>query len=156
MIKERIAVFAGSFDPVTIGHKAIVIKALSLFDRVIVLLGENSSKKTLFSLEQRKKWLEQTFEIQDNVSVCSYKGLTVDFCKQNNVNFIVRGVRNEADFQYEKNIAAINKEIAPDIETIFLLTDKDFEVVSSSFVREMILHKKDVSRYLPKGVEIEN
>lgn len=149
------ALFAGSFDPVTLGHKDIVLKALPLFDEVIVAIGNNTEKKTMFSLEQRSEWLKKTFAAYKNVKIDTFDCLTVDYCRENGIKYIIRGLRNELDYSYENNIACINKEIASEIETIFFASDIKKNVISSSFVREMILYKKDVSKYIPEEITIE-
>jgi pantetheine-phosphate adenylyltransferase len=149
-----IAVFPGSFDPVTRGHESIVKKALPMFDKIIVAVGENTSKKNMFSIEQRIKWLEETFRDCDKVEVDSYNCLTTDYCKQKNAKFILRGLRDTTDFQYEKNISDINTLLDDSIETVFLLADKQESSISSSFVREMILFGKDVKRFIPENIII--
>ncbi|MBR1627465.1 MAG: pantetheine-phosphate adenylyltransferase [Bacteroidales bacterium] len=152
----NVALFPGSFDPVTKGHESIVKKALPMFDKIIVAIGENTSKKTMFSLEDRLKWLKETFADCDNVEIDSYNCLTTDYCRQKNAKFILRGLRDTADFQYEKNISDINTMLDPEIETVFLLADKQDSSISSSFVREMIMFGKDVREFLPKSVVIPN
>ncbi len=149
-----IALFPGSFDPVTKGHESIVKKALPMFDKIIVAIGENTSKKNMFSIGQRIKWLKETFKDCDKVEIDSYNCLTTDYCKQKNAKFILRGLRDTADFQYEKNISDINTLLDDNIETVFLLADKQESSISSSFVREMILFGKDVKRFIPKNIVI--
>ncbi|MBO6117665.1 MAG: pantetheine-phosphate adenylyltransferase [Bacteroidales bacterium] len=148
------ALFPGSFDPVTKGHESIVKKALPMFDKIIVAIGENTSKKTMFSLQMRKKWLQDTFKDYDNVEIDSYNCLTTDYCKLKDVRFILRGIRDTADFQYEKNISDINTVLDSSIETVFLLADKEESTISSSFVREMLLFGKDVKAFIPDKVVI--
>ncbi|MBR1774152.1 MAG: pantetheine-phosphate adenylyltransferase [Bacteroidales bacterium] len=148
------ALFPGSFDPVTKGHESIVKKALPMFDKIIVAIGENTSKKTMFSLQQRLQWLQDTFKDCKNVEIDSYNCLTTDYCKKKNAQFILRGLRDTADFQYEKNISDINTMLDSSIETVFLLADKQESTISSSFVREMLLFGKDVQMFLPKDVII--
>ncbi len=149
------ALFVGSFDPITLGHKDIVLKALPLFDEVIVAIGTNTEKKTMFALKQRLDWLKQTFASYSNVKIDTFKCLTVDYCKENGIKYIIRGLRNGIDYSYEDNIAQINKEIAPEIETIFFVSDIKNNVISSSFIREMILYKKDISKYIPEEITID-
>ena len=115
------AIFPGSFDPITLGHYDIIKRGVTLFDEIIVAIGVNSNKKYMFSLEERKKFIEDTFANEPKVKVVTYKGLTVDFCKEIGVEFILRGLRNPADFEFEKAIAHTNRDLAP-IETVFLLT----------------------------------
>lgn len=149
------ALFVGSFDPITLGHKDIVLKALPLFDEVIVAIGTNTEKKTMFTLKQRLDWLKQTFASYSNVKIDTFKCLTVDYCKENGIKYIIRGLRNGIDYSYEDNIAQINKEIAPEIETIFFVSDIKNNVISSSFIREMILYNKDISKYIPEEITID-
>lgn len=152
---KRIAIFPGSFDPITTGHKDIVLRALPLFDKIIIAIGENSDKKTLFPLEKRLMWINQTFKEYDNVVTETFDCLTVDYCNRVGAKYILRGVRNEMDFAYEKNLFEINKAINPDIETIFLFSNSKQDFVSSSFVREMMLYKKDIRPYLPSNIDLD-
>lgn len=120
---NKIAVFPGSFDPITKGHQDIVLRALPLFDKIVIAIGENSQKKSLFSLEQRLKWIHMLFENEPKVSVTSYNGLTALFCDSIHANYLVRGIRNASDFDYEKTISQINHTLVNRIETVFLLPD---------------------------------
>lgn len=149
---SRIAIFPGSFDPITLGHESIVRRALPLFDNIIIAIGENTQKKCMFSLDQRRRWIEQTFADTNKVTVDTYNMLTVDYCQQKNAKYILRGLRNTIDFQYEQNIALINTELEPEIETIFLLTDPKYASVNSSFVREIMNFHGDVKRFLPQNI----
>lgn len=149
---KRIAVFPGSFDPITTGHLDIVKRALPLFDEIIVAIGHNDKKKTLFSLEQRKEWIEAVFASEEKVSCDVYEGLTVNYCKEKNAHYILRGIRTAADFEYEKTIAHINNSLHGNIETIFILSTPELSFVSSSIVREIIKAKGDVSKYVPKEI----
>lgn len=151
-----VALFPGSFDPITKGHLSIIKKALPMFDKIVVAIGENTLKKTMFSLQQRLKWLEETFKDYEKIEVDSYNCLTTDYCKKKNIDFIIRGIRNTLDFQYEKNIADINTVLNSNIQTIFLLADKQETAISSSFVREMILFGKDVKDFLPENLDLSN
>nr|MCS5551014.1 pantetheine-phosphate adenylyltransferase [Gammaproteobacteria bacterium] len=119
---KRIAFFPGSFDPITKGHEDIVRRAIPMFDKIVVALGVNTSKNYMFTFEQRLKWIENTFADHPTVKVVSYQGLTVDACKEHKANFILRGLRNSNDYEYEKSIALMNQAMAPDIETIYLNT----------------------------------
>ena len=119
---EKIAIFPGSFDPFTIGHESVVRRALPMFDKVIIMIGFNSNKKSFFPLEKRLKWIEQVFEDQPKVEVRTHEGLTVDFARSVNANYILRGLRTSADFEYERAIAQMNKKLYSQIETVFLLT----------------------------------
>ena len=138
------AVFPGSFDPITLGHEDVITRAIPLFDEIIIAIGINSNKKYMFSLEQRIKFIEECFQEYDNVKVIAYKGLTVDFCKIHAIDYIIRGLRNPADFEFEKAIAHTNRDLAP-IETIFLLTAAKTSYMSSSIVREVLINGGDVS-----------
>ena len=146
------AVFTGSFDPITKGHEDIVLKAMSLFDEVIVAVGINNMKKCAFSLEQRLQWIKDTFADYPKVTVAHYEGLTVDFCKENGVKFIVRGLRGNADLEYETMIAEANKKINPEIETVFFLTEPSLRCVSSTVVRDLIKHNCSVEQFVPENV----
>lgn len=145
------AVFPGSFDPITLGHVDVITRAIPLFDEIIIAIGVNSGKKYMFSLEERKKFIEETFKEYDSVSVVTYKGLTVDFCQKNNIDYIVRGLRNPADFEFEKAIAHTNRDLAP-VETVFLLTAAKTSYISSSIVRDVLRNNGDVSGLVPDAV----
>lgn len=146
------AVFSGSFDPITKGHEDIVLKALPLFDEVIVAIGINNLKKNTYSLEQRLQWIKDTFADYPKVKVTHYEGLTVDFCKENDAKFIIRGLRGNADLEYETMIAEANKKMNPEIETIFFLTDPTLRCVSSTVVRDLLKHDCSVEQFVPKNV----
>ena len=152
----RIAVFPGSFDPITLGHYDIVERATPLFDKIIIAIGQNSQKKYMFSLEQRKEFIRKTFENFPNVEVDSFEGLTIDYCRSRNVNFILRGLRNPADFEFEKAIAQTNRTLTHDnkIETIFLLTSAGKSFISSSIVREIISFKGNYELLVPDAVRV--
>ena len=152
---QRIAVFPGSFDPVTIGHESIVLRALPLFDTIIVAIGNNSTKNYMFPLEKRKKWLTDTFGKHKQVVVEEYSGLTVDFCKQKNANYILRGIRTPGDYEFESNIAQMNKAMVPVIETIFMLTLPEHSAVSSTIVRDIVKHGGDAARFVPSAVSLK-
>ena len=149
----RRAVFPGSFDPITNGHLDIIERALPLFDEIIIAIGTNSAKKYMFPLEKRISWIEKTFEGEKKIVVKNYENmLTVDYCKQENANFIIRGLRNPADFEFEKAIAQTNRKLNPEIETVFLLTSSGFSSISSSIVREVMLYDGDYSSLVPDAV----
>ncbi|WP_299056155.1 pantetheine-phosphate adenylyltransferase [uncultured Polaribacter sp.] len=148
------AIFPGSFDPFTLGHFDVISRGLDLFDELIIAIGVNSNKKYMFSLEERKKFIEDSFKDHKKVKVVTYTGLTVDFCIQNNVKFILRGLRNPADFEFEKAIAHTNRDLAP-IETVFLLTAASTSYISSSIVREVIKFNGDYTKLVPKSVRIK-
>lgn len=133
------AVFPGSFDPITLGHTDIIDRALPLFDEIILAIGTNSDKKYMFSLEQRVHFLEETYKEEPKVKVMTYKGLTVDFCKEQNAGFILRGLRNAIDLEYEKTIGQTNYKLSG-IESVFLLTSSGKSHISSTVVRDVIRH----------------
>lgn len=147
------AIFPGSFDPLTLGHYDIIERGAKLFDEVIIAIGVNADKKYMFTLEQRKKFIEKAFADNNRVKVVTYKGLTVDFCKEINVDFILRGLRNPADFEFEKAIAHTNRDLAP-VETVFLLTSAKTSYISSSIVRDVIRNNGDYTKLVPKSVRI--
>ncbi len=147
------ALFPGSFDPITLGHYDIIKRGVTLFDEIIVAIGINSDKKYMFSLEQRKAFIETAFAKQPKVKVTTYTGLTVDFCKKVGANYILRGLRNPADFEFEKAIAHANRHMAT-IETVFLLTSSKTSYISSSIVRDVIKHKGDYIKFVPDSVRV--
>ena len=146
------AVFPGSFDPITLGHCDIINRGVALFDEVIVAIGENSAKKYMFSIEQRKGFIETTFKNNPKIKVMTYSGLTTDFCKKIKADFILRGLRNPADFEFEKAIAHTNRKVG-EIETIFLLTSVETSFISSSIVREIIHYKGAYENLVPAAVK---
>jgi pantetheine-phosphate adenylyltransferase len=148
-----IAVFPGSFDPITKGHESIVLRALPLFDSIIVAIGNNSTKSYMYHIEKRKKWLEQTFASHSKVKVVDYASLTIDLCRKHDAKFILRGLRSAADYEYEANIAKMNRLMEPGIETIFMLSLPEFSGIHSTIIREIVKHKGDVSQFIPKGVK---
>jgi pantetheine-phosphate adenylyltransferase len=150
--KRKIAVFPGSFDPITTGHADIVRRALPLFDEVIIAIGTNSQKQALFSLEQRIKWIELVFKGEKKVKVESYEGLTVNFCEKKKANYLIRGIRSSADFEYEKTIAHLNHDMLPQLETILMLAQPELSSISSTIVREIIRGKGKVSKFVPKEI----
>jgi len=152
---KSIAIFPGSFDPFTVGHKSIVDRAINMFDEIIIAIGYNSEKSGFFPLEKRVEWIKKTFEGQSKVTVTTYKGLTVDFCKKNNANYILRGLRTSEDFEYERAIAQMNKKLLPETETVFLLTSPEHTPISSSIVREIYKHGGDISEFIPERIILE-
>ncbi|WP_299438114.1 pantetheine-phosphate adenylyltransferase [uncultured Aquimarina sp.] len=150
----RRAVFPGSFDPITLGHYDIIERGLTLFDEVILAIGVNSEKKYMFSLEERKHFIEEAFKGEPKIKVMTYKGLTVDFCKQQDANFILRGLRNPGDFEFEKAIAHTNRKLT-EIETVFLLTSSGKSYISSSIVRDVIRNNGDYTGLVPDTVIVK-
>ncbi len=150
----KIAVFPGSFDPITLGHHDIVSRALPLFDKIIVAVGKNATKKYMAPLEQRLEWIKETFEDEPKVEVESYSGLTVNYCKEKGAGFILRGLRNPADFEFEKAISQANKKLNTELETIFLLTSPEFSFISSSIVRDVAANGGDYTPFVPSAVKI--
>ena len=148
------AVFPGSFDPFTLGHLDILNRSLLLFDEIIVGVGKNINKKTMFSEKQRVSFIKECFKNESKIKVESYEGLTIDFCKKSGANFIVRGIRNNGDFEFEKAIARTNRKLSK-IETIFLLTSAKTSFISSGIVRELIVNNGDYKLLVPKSVKID-
>jgi pantetheine-phosphate adenylyltransferase len=150
----KIAIFPGSFDPFTIGHESIVRRALSMFDKIIIMVGFNANKKSFFSLEKRVKWINQVFQNENKIEVRVHEGLTVDFCKEVGAGYILRGLRTSSDFEYERAIAQVNKKMHPEIETIFLLTLPEHTPVNATIIRDIVFHGGDASMFLPKGIDL--
>ena len=148
---NKIAVFPGSFDPFTIGHKEIVHKIFPIFDKIIIAVGENRDKKCFFSIDQRINWIKKIFD-EEKIFVKKYTGLTTNFCKKENANFIIRGIRDSNDFIYEKKIAHINKDLNSSIETLFILSSKENSHISSSFVKDVIKNKGNIKKFLPNEI----
>ena len=148
------AIFPGSFDPFTLGHLDILKRSLLLFDEIIVGVGKNINKKTMFSEKQRVSFIKDCFKNEAKIKVESYDGLTIDFCKKNDANFIVRGIRNNGDFEFEKAIARTNRKLSK-IETVFLLTSAKTSFISSGIVRELIINNGDYKLLVPKSVKID-
>jgi pantetheine-phosphate adenylyltransferase len=150
------AVFPGSFDPFTIGHQSIVKRGLSLFDEIIIAVGYNVNKKGYFPLEDRKRWIASVFQDEPAVKVDHFEGLTVEYCKSVDANYLLRGLRTAADFEYERAIAQVNKAMYEGIETVFLLTMPEHTPVNSTIVRDIIRNGGDASQFLPKGMNIHD
>jgi pantetheine-phosphate adenylyltransferase len=153
---QRIAVFPGSFDPITKGHESIIKRALPLFDKIIIGIGVNSEKKdSFFNLEKRIGWIKEVFASEPKVVVKEFSGLTIEFCKQNNASFILRGLRTSADFEFERAIAQANRFMNQEIETIFLLTTPEHTHITSTIVREIIKNNGDASIFVPAGIDLK-
>ena len=151
---SKIAIFPGSFSPFTIGHQSIVDRALPLFDKIIISIGINSEKPQYFSIDERMQWIKDVYNNNPKIDVKQYKGLTVDFCKKENANYILRRLRDSHDFKFEKNIAHMNKELNPNIETIFIITPPEISHISSSIIRDIIKNGGDVSKFIPKEINL--
>ena len=147
----RRAIFPGSFDPLTLGHHDIIMRGITLFDEIIIAIGKNADKKYMFSLEKRMQFIEEAFKDVPSIKVKTYQGLTVDFCKKEDANFILRGLRNPADFEFEKAIAHTNRKLS-EIETLFLLTSSGKSYISSSIVRDVIRNNGDYTGLVPDSV----
>ena len=149
----RKAVFPGSFDPITTGHVDLVKRALPLFDEIIIAIGINTQKQTLFSVDDRKKWIENVFDGEPKIKVDVFEGLTVHFCKKVDAHYLIRGLRNASDFDYEKTISQLNHIVGEDVETLFLISKPEFSHISSTIVREIIKGKGNARPFLPDGVQ---
>ena len=153
---KRTAIFPGSFDPITKGHENILRRALPLFDEVIIAIGKNSLKQTYFTLEQRERWIKQVFANEPKVSIETYTGLTIDYCKKKKAGYILRGLRTSADFEFEKAIAQNNKVMAPEIETIFILPVSELSAINSTIVRDIVRNGGDATPFVPAGIDLKN
>ena len=151
----KIAVFPGSFDPVTLGHLDIIRKSEKIFDLIIIAIGENDTKKSFFSTDKKKQMLEKIFDGNKKISIKKYNTLTVEFCKKNNVKFIIRGLRNTIDFENEKQLALMNEELQNSITTVFLTCYKENNSISSSLVKEIIKNKGAFEKFIPKEIVSE-
>lgn len=151
---KRIAVFPGSFDPITKGHEDIILRAVPLFDEIIVAIGTNSSKKYFFDLEKRLEMIRFTFRSEPKVKVETYSGLTVDYCKTVDARYLLRGLRTSADFEFERSIAHINQAMHPDIDTVFLLSLQEYSAINSTIVRDIVINGGDASRFVPEGLDL--
>jgi pantetheine-phosphate adenylyltransferase len=152
---KKIAVFPGSFDPFHIGHESVIRRALPLFDKIIIMIGYNANKKSFFSIEKRLKWINQVFSGESKIEVIVHDGLTVDFCRDLNAQYILRGLRTSADFEYERAIAQVNKKMHPEIETVFFLTLPEHTPINATIIRDIVFHGGDASIFLPAGLDKE-
>jgi pantetheine-phosphate adenylyltransferase len=153
---KKIAVFPGSFDPFTIGHEAIIRRAMSLFDEIIIAVGANVLKKNYYSLETRKEMIIKVFKDEPRVIVDHYEGLTVDFCTKNGAAYLLRGLRTAADFEFERAIGQVNKSMAPGIETVFLLTVPEHSFINSTIVRDIIRSGGNASKFVPAAINLKD
>jgi len=153
---EKIAVFPGSFDPFTIGHESIVKRALPMFDKIIIAVGFNAEKNGFFPIEKRMQWIKDVFKNEPKVTVEKYNGITVDFCKSVNAQYILRGLRTAADFEYERAIAQTNRMLNQEVESIFLLTTPEMTPINSTIVRDIVRHGGDASKFVPKEIDLKN
>ena len=153
---KKIAVFPGSFDPFTIGHEAIVKRALVMFDEIIIAVGANAIKKSYYPIETRKLMISKAFKNEPGVRVDHYEGLTVDYCKRNGAGFILRGLRTAADFEFERAIAQVNKVLAPEIESVFILTVPEHSHINSTIVKDIIRSGGDASRFVPSSINLKD
>lgn len=146
------AVFPGSFDPITNGHMDVIKRALPLFDEIIIAIGINSQKKYLYELDQRMEWLNKLFKKESRIKIDCFEGLTLKYCKKVNAQFLIRGIRNAADFDYERTISQINYSVTKKLDTVFLIARPELSHVSSTIVRELILGKGDISSFVPEKI----
>lgn len=152
MSSPKIAVFPGSFDPITVGHESIILRALPLFDTIIVAVGVNATKNSMFSFEERKNFISKTFEGIEKIKVMEFNGLTVDFCKKHNAQFILRGLRTSADFEFERSIGQVNKILDSNLETVFMLTSTRHTPIASSIVRDIIRNNGKLDQLVPESI----
>ena len=151
---NKIAVFPGSFDPITKGHESVLKRALPLFDKLYIAIGINADKKEFFPIEKRIEWIQRVFQDFPAVEVIKYQGLTVDLCRKLNANYILRGLRTSADFEFERSIGQINKKLYPEIETVFILTAPEYTSLNSSIVRDILRHGGDANQFVPNGIDL--
>ena len=154
MNKIKIGIFPGSFDHITVWHEYIIHKAAEMVESLIIGIGDNSNKRHHFNIEKREEWVKKTFENYPNISVKKYGGLTIEFAKKENAKFIFRGLRSTIDFEYEKQIAETNSFMDENIETVFLLANKKYGMVSSSIVRQIFINNGNIDPFIPKAIHI--
>jgi pantetheine-phosphate adenylyltransferase len=151
---DRVAIFPGSFDPITRGHEDIINRAAPLFDKIIVAIGQNREKKNHFTIEERIAFLKIVFDANPKIEVVTYTGLTVDYCRKSGINYILRGLRTSADFEFERSIGQVNKKLYPEIETVFFLTHPDYTALNSSVVRDILTHGGDPAMFIPQKLKL--
>lgn len=151
---KRIAVFPGSFDPITIGHESVILRSLGLFDSIIVAVGKNAEKRHMFPLEQRLHWIKAVFADYPQICVDSYEGLTTEFCKKKQAGFILRGLRTSADFEFERSISQMNKKMLPEVETVFLMALPEYNALSSSIIRDIYRNHGDITMFVPEKINL--
>lgn len=149
----KVAVFPGSFDPITLGHQNIIERALPLFDKIIIAIGNNTAKKYHYELNQRVEFIEDTFNNYEKIEVATYTGLTINFCKEKKANYILRGIRNSIDYAYEDSIAQMNKAMDDKIETIFIPTIPELSAINSTIVRDIIINGGDAAKFVPAAIK---
>ena len=152
---NKIAVFPGSFDPITTGHESIILRALPLFDKIIVSIGVNSTKEGFFPAEKRKQWIQKIFKRESKIEVKTYKGLTIDFCKKEKANYILRGLRTSADFEFERVIAQMNRAMNERIETVFMISTPELSAINSTVIRDIIKNGGDATQFVPTAIAKE-
>ncbi len=153
-LMQKTAIFPGTFDPFTNGHLDIVNKGLRMFDNIIIAIGVNTSKRQLFPIEKRKEWIENVFIDNDRVEVMTYSGLTTTFCTEVGAAFILRGLRTTTDYEYEKQIAFVNEQQSPELQSVFIMSQQENSIISSTIVRELIIYGGDYKDYLPEGIKV--
>ena len=151
----KTAIFPGSFDPFTSGHQALVAEGLKIFDKLIIAIGENQDKRGLLTVENRKRLISDLYKDEPRVEVVSYHGLTGEYCRDRELKFVLRGMRNTVDFDYERNMMQINQRLYPEITTVLLFTPSEYVAVSSSVIREILSFDGDVAQFMPRGVDIK-
>jgi pantetheine-phosphate adenylyltransferase len=151
---KRVAVFPGSFDPITLGHEDIVLRSLSLFDEIIIAIGTNSAKSYMYSLEQRLAMIKAVFVNEPRVKVDTFTGLTVDYCRSKSIGYILRGLRTSSDFEFERAIGQMNKAMYPELETVFYLSDPGLSAINSTIVRDILKNGGDAQPFVPTNLNL--
>ena len=149
---SRICLFPGTFDPITLGHVDVIRRAADLFDKIVIGVGINASKQPMFTTDQRTGWIGEIFSNDERIEAAWYSGLTIDFCRQINATYILRGIRYVSDFEYEKAIADMNRMLAPEVETVFLTCSPLYSTISSTLVRDVIRNGGNVKQFVPEAV----